>query len=177
MIQWTADSAFRFFPLVEHEDFGLALHPFDLATNKVLALVGRLEVRDWVDVIGCHDRIQRLGYLAWAAAGKDPNFNAASILEKAGRSARYSQDEIATLAFDGPPPEARELCRRWHAMLDEAWNLIAALPAHEAGNCVLNADGRLFNGGMPELQRAAASNSLRFHRGAIRGAFPAIKGA
>ena len=32
---------------------GLALHPFDLATNKVLALVGRLEARDWVDVLTC----------------------------------------------------------------------------------------------------------------------------
>ncbi len=58
-MQWAADSAFRFFPLVEHEDFGLTLHPFDLATNKVLALVGRLEARDWVDVINCHERIQR----------------------------------------------------------------------------------------------------------------------
>jgi hypothetical protein len=45
-LEWVQDSAFRFFPLIEHEDFGLTLHPFDLATNKVLALVGRLEVRD-----------------------------------------------------------------------------------------------------------------------------------
>ena len=48
-MEWARDSAFRFFPLVEHPEFGLVLHPFDLATNKVLALVGRLEVRDWVD--------------------------------------------------------------------------------------------------------------------------------
>jgi hypothetical protein len=48
--------------LVEHEELGLVLHPFDLATNKVLALVGRLEVRDWVDVIECNDRIQPFGY-------------------------------------------------------------------------------------------------------------------
>ena len=51
LLQWVRDSTYRFFPLVEHPDFGLTLHPFDLATNKVLALVGRLEVRDWVDVI------------------------------------------------------------------------------------------------------------------------------
>ncbi|HUE83536.1 MAG TPA: hypothetical protein VMM84_15630, partial [Pyrinomonadaceae bacterium] len=63
VMQWAADSAFRFFPLIQHEDFGLTLHPFDLATNKVLALVGRLEARDWIDVMNCHDRIQRLGYL------------------------------------------------------------------------------------------------------------------
>ena len=89
LMQWAADSAFRFFPLVTHEDFGLTLHPFDLATNKVLALVGRVEARDWVDVIQCHERIQRLGYLAWAASGKDPGFSPAAILEQAGRSARY----------------------------------------------------------------------------------------
>lgn len=45
-MQWVRDSAFRFFPLAPHPDLGLTLHPFDLATNKVLALVGRVEVRD-----------------------------------------------------------------------------------------------------------------------------------
>jgi hypothetical protein len=40
ILRWTHDSAFRFFPLVEHPELGLTLHPFDLATNKVLALVG-----------------------------------------------------------------------------------------------------------------------------------------
>jgi hypothetical protein len=59
--RWTRDSAYRFFPLVRHPDFGLALHPFDLATNKALALVGQLEVRDWVDLIHASDRIQPLG--------------------------------------------------------------------------------------------------------------------
>src|SRR2546425_1086790 len=34
VLQWALDSAYRFFPLIEHDDFGLALHPFDLATNK-----------------------------------------------------------------------------------------------------------------------------------------------
>ncbi len=51
----------RFFPLVEHPDFGLTMHPFDLATNKVLALVGRLEVRDWVDTMACSDPVRRVG--------------------------------------------------------------------------------------------------------------------
>jgi hypothetical protein len=132
----TAAGAFRFFPLVQHEDFGLTLHPFDLATNKVLALVGRLEARDWVDVINCHERIQRFGYLAWAASGKDPGFSPAAILEQAGRSARYSVAEIAELSFAGPPPDAAELSRRWHAMLNEARDLVSILPPAEIGKCV-----------------------------------------
>jgi len=49
IVEWARDSAFRFFPLIEHEELGATLHQFDLATNKVLALAGRLEVRDWVD--------------------------------------------------------------------------------------------------------------------------------
>ena len=38
LLQWVQDSAYRFFPLIRREPFGLTLHPFDLATNKVLAL-------------------------------------------------------------------------------------------------------------------------------------------
>jgi hypothetical protein len=71
-IEWARDSAFRFFPLVQHEDLGLTLHPFDLATSKVLALVGRVEPRDFVDTLTCDHRVQPFGYLAWAACGVLP---------------------------------------------------------------------------------------------------------
>lgn len=89
LMEWARDSAYRFYPLVRHPDLGLTLHPFDLATNKVLALVGRLEVRDWVDVIHASERIQPLGYLAWAACGKDLGFSPQGILEHASRSTHY----------------------------------------------------------------------------------------
>ena len=105
LLQWAQDSAYRFFPLVQSDVFGLTLHPFDLATNKVLALVGRVEARDWVDVIHCAERIQPLGYLAWAACGKDLGFSPASILEHAARSARYSSTELSGLAFEGEAPD------------------------------------------------------------------------
>ncbi len=71
-VEWAVDSAFRFFPLVRGPESLPSLHPFDLATNKTLALIGRLEPRDWIDLIACHDRIQQLGFLCWAACGKDP---------------------------------------------------------------------------------------------------------
>ena len=146
VMQRAPDSAFRFFPLIEHEDFGLTLHPFDLATNKVLALVGRLEVRDWVDVIHCHGRIQRLGCQAWAASGKDPGFSPPAILEQAGRSARYSAAEIDALSYSGEPPDAGELSRAWHSMLEEAGSIVAELPPAEVGKGVLDEKGRLFAG-------------------------------
>jgi hypothetical protein len=99
LIEWVRDSAFRFFPLVEDDDLGLTLHPFDLATNKVLALVGRLEVRDWIDVLTCDARLQPFGYLAWAASGKDPGFSPAAVLEHARRTTHYSAEEVAALAI------------------------------------------------------------------------------
>lgn len=177
IMQWTADSAFRFFPLIEHEDFGLTLHPFDLATNKVLALVGRLEARDWVDVINCHEKIQRFGYLAWAASGKDPGFSPAAILEQAGRSARYTAREISELSFMGPPPDAAELSQKWHAMLNEARALVIALPPAEIGRCVLDEDGNLFIGDAEQLRAALIAGKVRFHEGRIRGALPQPRAA
>lgn len=176
VIEWSRDSAFRFFPLVEHEDLGLVLHPFDLATNKVLALVGRLEARDWVDVIACHTQLQPLGYLAWAASGKDPGFAPMGILEQAGRTSRYTQDEISSLAFEGTPPDARVLARQWHEALTGAADIIGRLPAEHVGQAVLAKGGRLFGSGVHELERALRGNELEFHRGRIGGAWPYVKG-
>ena len=172
VLQWAADSAFRFFPLVLHDDFGLTLHPFDLATNKVLALVGRVEVRDWVDVIHSHEHVQRFGYLAWAACGKDPGFGPGAILEQAGRSARYSAAEVATLAFAGAPPDAADLSRRWHGMLAEARELVSLLPPDRAGQCVLDVRGDLFAGDPVELRGALAAGAVGYHEGRLRGALP-----
>jgi len=177
LLQWVRDSAFRFFPLVRHEDLGLTLHAFDLATNKVLALVGRLEPRDWVDVIHCHDRVQPLGYLVWAACGKDPGFSPASILEHAARANRHSADEIRALSFDGDTPDPARLSRSWHAMLAQAADLVAKLPAEQAGKCVLNAAGNLYISGVAELtEDLRRTGAVRFHPGSIRGVLPELAG-
>lgn len=174
LLQWVRDSAYRFFPLVEHEDLGVVLHPFDLATNKVLALVGRLEVRDWVDVIECDAAIQPLGYLMWAACGKDPGFSPAAILEHAGRSARYSAEEVLELSFDDAPPDPGELSKRWHHLLESAAKVIELLPAEEAGKCVLTRKGALYREGVSELLEALRRDEIVFHAGCIRGAFPRV---
>jgi hypothetical protein len=174
ILEWARDSAYRFFPLVQHADFGLVLHPFDLATNKVLALVGRLEVRDWVDVIECSESLQPLGFLAWAASSKDPGFSPLSILEHAGRSGRYSAPEVASLAFQGPPPDAAVLSKRWHAALTQAAEIVAALPPAESGKCVLDANGGFLRDSGEALGRALANGRVVFHAGSIRGVLPRI---
>ncbi len=176
ILQWAQDSSYRFFPLVESEVFGLTLHPFDLATNKVLALVGRVEPRDWVDVIHCAERLQPLGYLAWAACGKDLGFSPASILEQAARTARYAPAELSSLAFEGTPPDGVALAARWRSQLDEARRAVELLPGDEAGRAVLARGGALYTGSTSALQADLDAGRLSFHPGRIRGAFPTLRG-
>jgi len=174
VIQWAHDSAYRFLPLLRHEELGLVLHPFDLATSKVLALVGRVEPRDFVDTLACDERVQPLGYLAWAACGKDPGFSPSAILEQAARSTRYSEAELAGLDFEGDAPTAAALSRRWHAALAAAREIVALLPASEAGRAVLSREGEVYRGDPAELRQVLATDGLLFHEGRIGGAFPRI---
>jgi len=177
LMQWVEDSAYRYFPLVEHPDFGLALHPFDLATNKVLALVGRLEVRDWVDVMGCSASLQPLGYLMWAASGKDPGLSPEHILSEAARSSRYTQEEVATLDFEGPAPDAGSLSRAWHSILEEAKAIVALLPGEHAGAAVLDISFNLLRARSAELRQLLDSGRVQFHEPVLRGAFPTVREA
>jgi hypothetical protein len=173
LVEWTHDSAYRFFPLVEHRELGVALHPFDLATNKVLALVGRVEARDWVDVIHCNGAVQPLGFLAWAACAKDPGFSPAAILEHAARTAHYTAEELQGLDFDGVPPTLETLAAGWREILRLARDVIEELPAEHLGSCVMTHQ-QLFRGDRAALRASLASGELRFHKGTIRGAFPRI---
>jgi len=174
LMQWARDSAFRFFPLLTDDIMGLTLHPFDLATNKILALVGRLEPRDWIDVLHCDERIQPFGLMVWAACGKDPGFNPKSMLAAASRS-HYSQAEIDSLDFEGPRPNAQALGTRWHEILHLAEDLIGILPREEVGKCVGTPSHHLFRGGAEDLRVMLNDNRLMFHEGRIGGSWPSIQ--
>ena len=56
-LEWAQESAFRFFPVQEDERCGYRLHDADAATNKLLALAGRDEIRDFVDILHLHDTL------------------------------------------------------------------------------------------------------------------------
>lgn len=173
LVQWARDSAFRFYPLVEDDLLGLTLHPFDLATNKVLALAGRLEPRDWVDMLGCHNRIQHLGYLTWAACGKDPGFSPEAILDVARRQ-HYAQAEIDLLDFDGPPPSAAELGVAWKRAIAEAGTIVRALPEDCVGHCLVDMNGQLYDGSVDLLLRDLGDNNVQFRAGTIGGVLPIV---
>ena len=80
-MEWVFDSAFRFFPVQPDPEMGYVLDFWDAATNKVLALAGRGELRDYLDVLQLHRRHLTLGALAWAACGKDIGYTPQFILE------------------------------------------------------------------------------------------------
>lgn len=173
-VEWVEESAFRFFPLVHHDTLGFTLHPIDLATNKTLALVGRIEVRDWVDILTCHERLTPFGCLAWAACGKDAGLGPGFVLAQASRSARYSASEFATLAFEGPAPELADLSRQWRAALDDAQRITATLPPDRVGTVVLDGDVP-FRGDAAALVRAVDEGRVRYHEGSIGGAWPNVR--
>ena len=174
-MQWARDSAFRFFPLQPHADFGLTLHPFDLATNKVLALVGRVEVRDWIDTLTCQQKVAPLGLLAWAACGKDEGWNPQLIVDEATRTARYSREEINELDWSDAPPDFAVLKMQWRAAIEEARRFIELLPEEEVGHAVLDNMGTPFHGTVAELQNGLEEGAIHFHRGHIGGVWPQIK--
>lgn len=84
------------------------------------------------------------------------------------------QVQRTELAFEGPPPDAGGLSRRWRVLLGEAAEIISLLPPEEAGTCVLESDGALCRATPEELRLPGTVERLRFRPGSIRGVLPQI---
>lgn len=172
-IQWVQDSAYRFFPLVTDELLGLTLHPFDLVTNKLLALAGRRVPRDWVDMVSCSEEIQPLAYLAWAANGKDQGLSPNFILDMCARTT-YVQKELDLVVKSVETVNAATLSRKWHEMVNRARTTIRLLPPEEVGKAVLTKNRVPFRGSDDELKFALKNGGIIFHEGEIGGAWPTL---
>jgi hypothetical protein len=131
-IEWAHDSAWRFLPPVRSADVGMQLHPIDLAVNKMLALVGRDEPRDFLDILFIHREILPLATLLWAAVGKDPGFTPMSMLEIARRRGRYRPEDFSRLHL-AQPIDLTATKKQWLAALNEADSFIRSRPHHEIG--------------------------------------------
>lgn len=168
-IEWAQDTAFRFFPVQQDNRCGYRLHDADAAINKVLALAGRDEVRDFVDVVHIHRSCLSLGALAWAACGKDPGFTPEFLLDHAGRHTAYTQSDVERLSL-AEPIEIGNLKRQWLEATKEARQLIAALPPEDVGCLYLDADAT------PTTPNPATStfSGLTRHWGAVHGAWPTV---
>ena len=131
-VDWAHDSAWRFMPLVRDELGGLLLDPIDLAVNKVLALAGRDEARDFVDIMFVHRRVLALAALSWAAVGKDPGLTPLSLLELLKRRGRYHPADFERLNLAQPFHLTVEKSA-WLEALSDAEGFARARPAEEAG--------------------------------------------
>lgn len=131
-VEWAHDSAWRFLPTVRNDIVGYTLHPIDLAINKLLALVGRDEPRDFLDILDLHDRTLPIGALCWAAAGKDPGFTPYSLLEILRRRGRYHREDFERLKLT-EPVDLPALKTRWLAALSDAEAFVRTRPPEEVG--------------------------------------------
>lgn len=131
-VEWVHDTAWRFLPVVAHPLAGYCLHPLDLAVNKLLALVGRDEPRDFLDTMDVHERVLELGALVWAGAGKDPGFTPPMILGMLKRRGRYRPEDFDRLHLVHEP-DLQTLKVQWLDALDAAEEFIGARPASEVG--------------------------------------------
>lgn len=131
-VEWAHDSAWRFLPTIQDPRVGWLLHPVDLAINKVLALAGRDEPRDFLDVIDTHGRILPFGAQCWAAPGKDPGFSPLSLLELLRRRGKYHREDFVRLDLTAPV-DLQQLKSTWLDLLDRAEAFIASRPPAEHG--------------------------------------------
>lgn len=131
-VEWAHDSAWRFMPAVRHEVAGYVLHPVDLAVNKLLALAGRDEPRDFLDILDLDSRTLPLGALCWAAAGKDPGYTPLSLLEILRRRGKYHVEDFARLRL-AVPIDLPALKVRWLEALALADQFVRSRPPAEAG--------------------------------------------
>ena len=131
-VEWARESSWRFMPTRRDDRVGFLLHPVDLAVNKVLALAGRDEPRDVLDVLHLHRHVLVLGALCWAACGKDPGFTPLSLLELLKRRGRIRPEELARLDLT-EPMDLRVVKAGWIEALDSVDSFVASRPPDEIG--------------------------------------------
>jgi hypothetical protein len=167
--EWSHNSAWRFMPPIKKEGCGYVLHPVDFALNKLLALAGRNEPRDLIDVLHAHREILPLGALCWAAAGKDPGFTPRSLLELLRRRGSIRPEDLHRLRLtDKTTPE--ELKREWLRILEEAETFVKSRPPSEIG-CLYYSDAE-----STFVAPAEGSTEYRPHHGKPGGVLPGLIG-
>lgn len=166
-MEWVWDSAFRFFPLVPDEVLGFRLHDLDAATNKALAAAGRIEARDFIDLLELDARNMPLGRIIWAASGKDPGLTPERILGFLNQHSRFQQSEIDAVKTVRPL-NVVDFKNCWLEMRERAQQLITTLPPETLGAVFVDATGQPVNAAQFDPAHEIA------HYGSVRGAWPRL---
>lgn len=168
-LDWTTDSVFRFFPVLPDEEFGYCLHPADLATNKVLALAGRSEIRDFLDILQLDQNYLSLGRDHVGRLRKRRRVYPALLLDQTNRHSRYQETDLKAENL-ARPVDLRELKRQWLEARERAEKLFEQLPSEELGCLYLDQQNQPVT---PDPTSHDFAKLTR-HKGSIRGVWPRI---
>jgi len=171
LLQWVHDSAVRFMPAIEDPDFGWRLHDHDLAVNKLLALAGRREIRDYYDIVRLIERGVSLAALAWAAPGKDPGFTPELILDEISRNSIHPRSAWQALHVRGSVDPVR-MKQTFLTALREARDLLQQLPPKTVGHLLIDASGEIAS--IDTAMIAGELNGIIAHPPTTGGAWPQI---
>lgn len=170
-VDWAHDTAWRFFPLVRDALGGWLLHPVDLAINKLLALAGRDEPRDLVDMQWCDREILSLGALVWAAPGKDPGLSPLLLIELLQRRGTVRPEALARLAVR-EPLDPMVIRANWRSALERAEAFVRGRPLEEVGGLYINRQTGTAVTPLPD--RSLEEQNLTVHFGAPAGVVPTL---
>jgi hypothetical protein len=165
-LDWAADSAFRFFPIVADEILGYRLHDADAATNKVLAAIARRKVRDFIDLIQMDRVYMPLGIAVWAAVGKDEGYTPDLIIQELRRNSRINPASLDDLKLVHPG-DAVAIKAELLACFASAEKLITTIPPEPLGCLYLEPSGQPARGDVFDPSWVS-------HFGSVKGAWPKI---
>lgn len=164
-LEWCQDAAWRFFPIEPDEILGWRLHRFDALTNKALAMAGRVETRDLVDIVANAEK-HPLPAVIWAACAKDPGYNPLLLLNQMQRNSRVNPAELREM---GARFEPAALKTRWLDLAEVAGKEIqrAAIAGIEPGVAFVSARGEIGWFDLP---------GYKPHKASLGGALPRLVG-
>jgi hypothetical protein len=165
-LDWAADSAFRFFPLVSDEVLGYRLHDVDAATNKILAAVSRQKVRDFIDLMQVDSTYISLGNAVWAAAAKDEGYTPNMIMQELRRNSLINPVTLAGVKL-ASRADAVALKTHWLERFAAAEKLIGTIPGEPIHCVYLSRDGKPARGDVFDPEWVP-------HFGSVGGAWPRI---
>jgi hypothetical protein len=165
-LEWCQDSAWRFFPIERDELLGWKLHRFDALTNKALAMAGRAETRDLVDLVANAEK-HPLPSVIWAACAKDSGYNPLLLMNQMQRNSRINPEELREMGASFQPVELKQ---RWLELAVVASIEIgrAAAAGIEPGLAFVNARGDI---GWFDMA------GFKPHKAVLGGSLPHIAGA
>jgi hypothetical protein len=161
-LDWTHDTAFRFFPARHDRLFGMVLHPADLMINKVLAAAGRSEARDLMDIVELSDTVPITAAIM-AACGKDIGMTPDLIIDNITMLSRHRQEDFdavrTTERVDGAA-----ILKRIRQELVDLRLILPRIPASRFGKLFMRSDGKIAK---PAIAGLGGLSSLDPSRGGI----------